>query len=92
MLDLRIGSGDGDKLDWAHLGRTLATLPQYSALQRLHFILHCHKVLDGVESAIRSRVSELDARGIVEVSSIRELSRPKTCPNREPKSGRHVQS
>ncbi|KAJ7777470.1 hypothetical protein B0H14DRAFT_3164387 [Mycena olivaceomarginata] len=32
---------------------------------RLHFILHCHKVLDGVESAIRSRVSEFDAPGTV---------------------------
>ncbi|KAJ6589751.1 hypothetical protein B0H19DRAFT_1104620 [Mycena capillaripes] len=57
-----------DNLDWAHLNNALGTSPQLAKLRRLHFMVHCGSVMDGIVDAIRTRVQEYDARGIVEVS------------------------
>ncbi|KAJ7607279.1 hypothetical protein DFH06DRAFT_1066711 [Mycena polygramma] len=57
-------------LDWAHLTNALKTYPQFAAMRRLHFMVHCFTamVTDDTEGAIRARVPEFDERGIVEVS------------------------
>jgi hypothetical protein len=57
-----------DNLDWTHLNNALKTYPQFIALRRLHFIVHCPSMMDAIEGAIRARVQEYSARGIVEVS------------------------
>ncbi|KAJ7620819.1 hypothetical protein DFH06DRAFT_62140 [Mycena polygramma] len=54
-------------LDWAHLTNALNTYPQFAALRRLHFMVHCFTAMV-TEGAIRARVPEFDERGIVEVS------------------------
>ncbi|KAJ7837104.1 hypothetical protein B0H13DRAFT_2105956 [Mycena leptocephala] len=57
-----------DNLDWTHLNTALETYPQFIALRRLHFIVHCPSMMDATEGQIRARVQEYSARGIVEVS------------------------
>ncbi|KAJ7837096.1 hypothetical protein B0H13DRAFT_2422135 [Mycena leptocephala] len=57
-----------DNLDWTHLNTALETYPQFIALRRLHFIVHCPSMMDAIEGQIRARVQEYSARGIVEVS------------------------
>ncbi|KAJ7906838.1 hypothetical protein B0H13DRAFT_2020127 [Mycena leptocephala] len=53
-------------LDWTHLNNALETYPQFIALRRLHFIVHCPSMMDAIEGVIRARV--YSACGIVEVS------------------------
>ncbi|KAJ7661043.1 hypothetical protein B0H17DRAFT_1212399 [Mycena rosella] len=58
-----------DNLDWGYLNRTLQTLPHLAALRRLHFMVHCASgAMDQVEGALRRRLSEDTARGVVDVS------------------------
>ncbi|KAJ7875664.1 hypothetical protein B0H13DRAFT_2347975 [Mycena leptocephala] len=57
-----------DNLDWAYLNNALETYPQFTAIRRLHFIVHCPSDMDAMEGAIRARVQEYNVRGIVEVS------------------------
>ncbi|KAJ7090093.1 hypothetical protein C8R44DRAFT_818137 [Mycena epipterygia] len=59
-----------DNLDWAFLSTALRTHPPLSALQQLHFIVHCSVAMDEVEGAIRSRLPDESARGLVEVSGV----------------------
>ncbi|KAJ7122321.1 hypothetical protein C8R44DRAFT_736016 [Mycena epipterygia] len=70
------GVGLLDKLDWAYLTTALGTLPQLSALKRLHFIVRGPFAMDGVEDAIRARLPAQDARGLVDVSA--ECDTPST--------------
>ncbi|KAJ7161798.1 hypothetical protein C8R43DRAFT_947313 [Mycena crocata] len=56
-----------DNLDWVHLNAVL-TAAQFSSLQRLQFIVHCSSVVDTVAGAIRDRLPEYAALGVVEVS------------------------
>ncbi|KAJ7837108.1 hypothetical protein B0H13DRAFT_2677965 [Mycena leptocephala] len=57
-----------DNLDWTHLNNALEIYPQFIALRRLHFIVHCPSMMDAIEGQIQARVQEYSARGIVEVS------------------------
>ncbi|KAJ7692415.1 hypothetical protein B0H17DRAFT_540449 [Mycena rosella] len=58
-----------DNLDWVYLNRTLQTLPHLAALRRLHFMVHCASgAMDQVEGALRHRLSEDTACGVVDVS------------------------
>ncbi|KAJ7090114.1 hypothetical protein C8R44DRAFT_751099 [Mycena epipterygia] len=59
-----------DNLDWAFLSTALRTHPPLSALQQLHFIVHCSVAMDEVEGAIRARLPEESARGLVEVEGV----------------------
>ncbi|KAJ7164184.1 hypothetical protein C8R46DRAFT_1192939 [Mycena filopes] len=58
-----------DDFDWDILASLLSKRPHFAALQRLHLILAGWTSIDTVElhAAVRARVAECDARGIVDV-------------------------
>ncbi|KAF8216882.1 hypothetical protein K438DRAFT_2007629 [Mycena galopus ATCC 62051] len=70
-----------DALDWAALNTVLRTHPQFAALRRLNFMVHCYSVIDTVEEAIRARVPEHDARGIVHLVSWFHMPRQRKPPH-----------
>jgi hypothetical protein len=52
-----------ENLDWAHLNENLQTHPYLSALNRLHFIVHCSSgAMDEVEGALRGRMAAMHGR------------------------------
>ncbi|KAJ7115034.1 hypothetical protein C8R44DRAFT_881067 [Mycena epipterygia] len=60
-----------NKLDWVYLTTALRTHRQLSSLERLHFMVQAALAMDEIEAAIRARLPEHNARGIVEVSADR---------------------
>ncbi|KAJ7156247.1 hypothetical protein C8R46DRAFT_1115477 [Mycena filopes] len=62
-----------DDLDWTILITTLSKNPHFSALQRLHFVVFSlrNDEVQALDAAVRARVAECDARGIVDVKVMR---------------------
>ncbi|KAJ7164185.1 hypothetical protein C8R46DRAFT_309300 [Mycena filopes] len=62
-----------DDLDWTILTTTLSKSPHFSTLQRLHFVMFGlrNDEVGALNTAVRARVAECDARGIVDVQVLR---------------------